>query len=380
MTAHNSAPEFASLSWLTPAIRKLPKTRDAQTAGDLAARNLIGLRLLHLNESPYPPSPRAIEAAIASSADLHRYPAVRGQPRADALAERTGIMPHRIIIGSGSGELILFSCHVTISPGDQVVGPAPSFPGYAHAVRLFGGTLIRTRLDHDGAPDARALAAAVTDKTRLVFCCTPNPPSGGMMDAAAIEELVGSVPETVLLVIDEAYYEFTRLEGGPDVLSMLSKRRGPWLVLRTFSKGYGLASIRVGYALCGSDEVAEALRRAMVPYNVTNVGLAAAHAALNDENHLAHTLELIMGERQRLVEGMRGLGLSPMPTFANFVSAKLPMAADAAMEELRRRSILVRSWRDPEHLQEIRITVGTPGDTDAVIQALREMLCPPQVR
>lgn len=380
MTVHNSAQAYSSLSWLTPAIQKLPPTSDAQTAGDLAALNLSGLHLLHLNESPYPPSPRAIEAAIASTADLHRYPAVRGQPLADALAKRTGIMPHRIIIGSGSGELILFSCHVTLSPGDHAVGPAPSFPGYTHAIRLFGGTLIRAKLDRDGAPDARALAAAVTDKTRLVFCCTPNPPSGGMMGAAAIEELAGSVPDTALLVVDEAYYEFARLEGGPDVLSILSKRRGPWLVLRTFSKGYGLASIRIGYALCGSDSVAEALRRAMVPYNTTNVGLAAAHAALEDEAHLAHTLGLIVRERQRMIEGLRGLGLSPMPSFANFVSATLPVSADAAMEELRRRSILVRSWRDPEHLREIRITVGTADDTDAVMRAMSEMLSPLHVR
>lgn len=134
MTVHNSAQAYSSLSWLTPAIQKLPPTSDAQTAGDLAALNLTGLHLLHLNELPYPPSPRAIEAAIASTADLHRYPAVRGQPLADALAKRTGIMPHRIIIGSGSGELILFSCHVTLSPGDHAVGPAPSFPGYTHAI------------------------------------------------------------------------------------------------------------------------------------------------------------------------------------------------------------------------------------------------------
>lgn len=380
MTAHNSAQAFASQPWLSPTIRALPPTHDAQTAGDLAAKNLTGLRLLHLNESPYPPSPRAIDAAIAGTADLHRYPAVRGQPLADALAARTGIAPHRIIIGCGSGELILFSCHMTISPGDQAVGPAPTFPGYWHAVRLFGGTTIRTKLDRNGAPDARALAAAITDKTRLVFTCTPNPPSGGMMDAAAIEEIAAAVPDTVLLLVDEAYYEFAHLEGGPDVLAILSKRRGPWLVLRTFSKGYGLASLRVGYALCGSDGVAEALRRSMVPYTIPNVGLAAAAAALDDEPHLKHTLGLIIRERQRLSDGLRRIGLSPIPSFANFVSATLPGSADEAMEELRRRSILVRSWRDPDYLREIRITVGTPDDTDAVLEAMSDMLSSPQTR
>jgi histidinol-phosphate aminotransferase len=376
MIVHEQAETYASLAWLTPQIRALPPTSDAQTAGDLAAKNWTGLRLLHLNESPYPPSPRAIEAAIGGTADLHRYPAVRGQPLADHLAERTGIAPRRIIIGCGSGELILFSCHLTISPGDHAVGPAPTFPGYWHAVRLFGGTTIRAKLDPCGTPNAQAIAAAVTEKTRLVFTCTPNPPSGGMMDEAAIEELAASVPDTVLLLIDEAYYEFARVEGGPDVLGILARRRGPWLVLRTFSKGYGLAGLRVGYALCGSDDVAEALRRSMVPYTIPNVGLAAARAALDDDAHLTYTLGLIIKERQRLADGLKRIGLTPLPTHANFVSAALPGSADEAMNDLRRRGILVRSWRDPEYLKEIRITVGTPDDTDAVLQAMAEIVTP----
>lgn len=374
MTAHSLTDSHASLSWLTPAARALPPRHDPPTAGDLAALNVTGLRLLHLNESPYPPSPRAIEAIIEGAAELHRYPAVRAQPLAAALAARTGVAQRRIVIGSGSGELILFACQITLSSGDHAVGPAPSFFGYTHAIRLFGGRLVCAKLDPAGAPDPRALAASVTDRTRFVFCCTPNPPSGGMMNAAAIEELAASVPESVLLIVDEAYYEFARFEGGPDVLSILSKRRGPWIVLRTFSKAYGLAALRVGYALCGSDEVAEALRRAMVPFNVTNVSLAAALAALNDDAHLEHTLGLVVSERQRLSEGLRGIGLAPMPSAANFVSAAFPIPAETAMEEFRRRSIMVRSWGDPEHLKEIRITVGTPNDTDAVIRATSEML------
>src|SRR4051812_42528084 len=151
----NAAPSAnEKAEWLSPAVRALPPSRDPQTAGDLAAANITGLRLLHMNESPYPPSPRAIEAAMTTvTNDLHRYPAARGQPLADAIAKRIGWQPNRIITGDGSGELILFPIAIARAAGGTSVGPAPTFPNYANATRVFGGTVVRTKLDAQGAPD-----------------------------------------------------------------------------------------------------------------------------------------------------------------------------------------------------------------------------------
>ena len=361
-------------SWLTPAVRGMPVVHDPQTAQDLAAAGVTGMRLMHLNESPYPPSPRAAKAVVALLAGLNRYPAVRGRQLAEALASHTGVPVDRIVIGSGSTELIHVLTAITTLPGDDVVVPAPSFPGYMHAARLRSAKIIRTKLDAGGASDAKALAAAVTDRTRLVWCCTPNPPTGAMMNAAALEYLAAEVPENIILVVDEAYIEFARLAEGPDALPLLARRRGPWAILRTFSKAYGLSSLRVGYALCSSDELAQACRKAMPPYNVSDVALAAAHAALADQAYLLETLRKVARERERLSEGLRRLDLDPMPSAANFVSVKLPIPAARAAEELERRSILVRDWRDPDHLLEMRITVGLPEDTDAVLAALRDIL------
>jgi histidinol-phosphate aminotransferase len=145
-------------------------------------------------------------------------------------------------------------------------------------------------------------------------------------------------------------------------------------VLRTFSKAYGLAGARVGYALCGSDSVLDALRKIKMQFNITVASQAAALAALEDEAYLAQTLDAVARERTRLSQGMAALGLEPFPTAANFVSARLAMPASAAAEEFRKRGILIRDWRDPEHLNEIRVTVGLPDDTDAVLVALREIL------
>jgi histidinol-phosphate aminotransferase len=359
-------------AWLKATVAALPPYRGPQTATAVAPG--AKMRLLHLNESPYPPSPRAIEAFSATIRDLNRYPDIHAAALAGALADRTGIAAENIIFGCGSDELIHFLCEATLGPGDELVIPAPSFPRYALSGRILGATPVRVTLDAGGANDAAALAAAVSERTRLLFCCTPNPPSGGMMSAAALDRLASAVPDSVLLVVDEAYHEFASHAGGPDVLAALRHRRGPWVVLRTFSKAYGLGGARIGYALCGSAEVAEALRKVKLQFNVTAPSQAAALAALRDEDYLQTTLDAIARERRRLADGIVALGLSPFPSAANFVSVKLGMPSAHAAEEFRRRGILIRDWRDPDHLNEIRITIGVPEDIDAVLVALGEIL------
>jgi histidinol-phosphate aminotransferase len=361
-----------SPAWLRSSVAALPAYRGPQTAA--AVRPGAKLCLLHLNESPYPPSPRAIEAFTGAVRDLNRYPDIYASALAKELAARTGIAADRIVFGCGSDELIHFLCEIALGPGDELVVPAPSFPRYALSGRILGATPIRAKLDAGGANDAETLVGAIGERTRLVFCCTPNPPSGGMMGAAALERIVTAAPDSVLLVIDEAYHEFAMHAGGPDVLAALRRRRGPWVVLRTFSKAYGLAGARIGYALCGAPEVADALRKVKLQFNVTAPSQAAALAALRDEAYLKTTLDAIAVERTRLAAGIAALGLSPLPSAANFVSAKLAIPAADAAEEFRRRGILIRDWRDPDHLNEIRITIGLPEDTDAVLVALREIL------
>lgn len=358
-------------SWLRPSVRGLPAYEGPKTAADVDAGEA---RLLHLNESPYPPSPRAIEAIRNFGDRLNRYPDIHARALANALSARTGAPADRIVFGAGADELVQLVCGITTGPGDAAVMPWPTFPRYASATRVAGGEPIKTPLDDGGANDAEALLAAIDDRTRAVWCCTPNPPSGGMMDAAALHRLAAGAPENVLLAVDEAYHEYGRHAGGPDVLAALGDRRGPWLVLRTFSKAYGLGAVRMGYALCGSTEVADALRKTKLQYNANAPGQAAALAALEDDAYLRRTLDLTAAERTRLADGLAALGLKPLPTAANFVSAELPCDAAGVMRALADRGILTRSWRDPGHPRHIRITVGLPDDTDAVLAALKDVL------
>ncbi|MGQ0664377.1 MAG: aminotransferase class I/II-fold pyridoxal phosphate-dependent enzyme [Pseudomonadota bacterium] len=360
-------------NWVTLWVDAIPPYKGPWTPRDLPAGD-PPVRALNLNECPYPPSPKAVAAIVAAAGIVGRYPDVECRALAAALAERTGLPPSRIVFGAGSDELIHLLCEISLGVGDVAVMPRPTFPRYALSAQIMGAAARKVRIDEAGANDAAGLVAAIDPRTRVVFASTPNAPSGGMMAASALDLLARGVPDNVLVVVDEAYHEFARHAGGPDVLAILKARRGPWAVTRTFSKAYGLGGLRVGYVLCGSDGVYGALRKAKLQYNVNTLAQVAAIAALDDRAHLGHVLDANARERQNLAEGLRALGLAPLPSFANFVSAELPFAAAIAIDGLRARRILVRDWRDPDYARHIRITVGLPDDTRAVLAALGETM------
>lgn len=358
-----------NLEWAASTVRGLPAYRGPVTFADFPDE-ATRPRLIHLNESPYPPSPRVVEAMSAAMHDINRYPDIFARALGNRIAAATGIAQSRILFGCGSDELIHFATVVTLAPGDEAVVPAPSFPRYAISTKLAGAIVRRVKLDAGGACDPEGLLAAIGPRTRLVFCCTPNPPSGGMMSAEALAAVARGVPDDVLLLVDEAYCEFGRHAGGPDVLAILRSRKGPWLVTRTFSKAYACAGLRVGYALCGDDSVAEAFRRAKLQFNVPTLSQVGALAAFEDDAYLAGLLDRIATERARLAKGLAQFGLRVLPSAANFVSCVLEGPAAKAMAALEARGIFVRDWRDPEHLRELRIGIGTPEDTGATLEAL----------
>jgi histidinol-phosphate aminotransferase len=362
-----------ALSWSTAAIRALPAYRQPQTFHDFKNPGTRP-RLLHLNENPYPPSPMAMAAAIEALHDVNRYPDIGGRKLADALGKHFGVDPSLVVLGCGSDELIHFTTVISLEPGDEAVVPAPSFPRYALSTKLAAAKPVRARIDKNGACDVNATLSSIGNRTKLVVACTPNPPSGGMMDEAALKALIDGVPENVLLLLDEAYAEFGHHAGGPDALKLLRKRKGPWISTRTFSKAYGLAAMRVGYAICGDASVAEALRRCRLQYNVPTPSQAAAVAALADQAHLKASLDKIAVERKRLTEGLVALGLKTWPSTGNFVSVSLTGPAAPMMTALAKEGILVRDWRDLDYMNELRIGVGTAEDTDAVLAALARLL------
>lgn len=358
----------ASIANLQP-FHSPPIEHDARAAGIT-----VPIRRLNLNESAFPPSPRVIAAIRETAAHVHRYPDPRCRALAAAVATRTGLATDRIVFGNGSDELLMLLGQLVLEPGASAVLPTPSFPRYRVGAIFAGATVLPVAIRADGANDPDAMLAAIRPDTRMVLCATPNNPTGAMLTAGELADLANSVPKDVLLVVDEAYFEFARHAHGPDALSVLANRRGPWAVARTFSKAYGLAGLRIGYALLSSPALAEAINRIRGMFNVDTLAQVAALAALEDEAYTRRLLRECAAERQRLADGFRRLGCPPLPSVANFVSAQMPMPAVEAVKLLMQRGILVGIVGPAPFERHIRVTVGTVEDNDAILAAVDEIV------
>lgn len=346
-----------------------PTQRDSKSGIDPAK-----IRRMNLNESPFPPSPKAVVAMQDAVTRVNYYPDPQWRDLTAALSARTGIAANRIILGHGSDELIVQIGRLALSEGDEVVVPTPSFPGYSKCAAVNGAKLVPVPVRQDGSPDIDGMLEAVTARTRLVFLATPNNPTGGMLTTEEVVRFARGLPTTTMLVIDEAYYEHGRHAGGEDHLAALADVAVPWAAFRTFSKAYGMAGMRIGYALCGSDAVVEAFQKIRSVFNVSTVAQAGALAALQDEAHTRSILERTRIERERIIAGITRLGCEPFPSVGNFISAKTPKPPTTVCAELEARGIMISRLMAPGFDGYIRITTGTAEDTDALLAALAEVL------
>lgn len=327
---------------------------------------------LHLNEPCFPPSPRVAKAVRDCAAGLGRYPDGGGVLLRTALGLGLGVDPECIVLGAGSDELIGLSVSAFVAPGARCVMPTPSFPRYRTCSLLQGAEVQECRVGSDGALDVDAMGAASLGAA-LVFAATPNNPTGGLLDPPRLERFVLGVAPEALLVLDEAYFEFAQVAGGPDGLSVLRKRKAPWILLRTFSKAYGLAGLRVGYAIASDRRLAEALNRARGMFNVSAVAQAAALAAWEDAAYARSHVELTVASREALRSALSRLGIDCLPSAANFLAARLPRPAAQVIPLLAAEGILVSGVGGPPFEHYIRITVGTEADHARLLAALERL-------
>jgi histidinol-phosphate aminotransferase len=320
------------------------------------------------NENPLGPSPKAIAAMQRALAGVHRYPDGASFKLRAKLAERFAVDPAQLVFGCGADELLELVAKAFMGPGDEVVFAWPSFAMYPILTQGMGATAVRVPLDASLVHDLPAMLRAITPKTRVVIVCNPNNPTGTSVGARAFDDFVAALPDGVVLVVDEAYREFAVREDFPDSLRWLDRRPGT-AVLRTFSKLYGLAGARVGYALADR-ELAGYLERARHPFNVNSLAEEAAVAALDDREHVERTLAVTHEGARFLTKELVSLGFEVWPTDANFLLVK---GGPGIYDRLLREGVIVRPMAGfglPEH---VRITIGTKEENERLVAALRRI-------
>jgi histidinol-phosphate aminotransferase len=338
---------------------------------------------LDSNENPFGPSPLAIEAMQSATSAASSYPDDDSSELRRRLSCHHTVPLEQVLVTAGSTEMLSLLCHTMLAPGMNAITSELSFVVYAMAAHAAGAELIRTPMRNDGEGfDVDAILAAINDNTRLVFLANPNNPTGTLIDAAAVDAFLAKVPEHVVVVLDEAYYEFAlyfaKLRQFEYSRSLEHLRRGAGVViLRTFSKAHGLAGLRIGYGL-GPAELLAYCARMRNPFSVSSVAESAALAALDDHNHIERTVSNNASQAEVLLEGLTKLGCRVVTTWANFLYCDLRQDASGLSARLRDEGISVRSlgaWGAPTG---IRVTIGTPEQNELLLTAVRKIASLPE--
>ncbi len=321
------------------------------------------------NENPLGPSPKAMAAlrAALDEGGLHRYPDGGGFYLKAALAKKWGLSADHFILGNGSNEIIEFLCRTFLAPGDEVVAADLTFVVYRLITTAAGGKIVEVPLANH-VHDLPSMAAAVGKRTRMLFVCNPNNPTGTYNTQAQVEKLVASVPDDLVLVFDEAYAEYATATDYPDTLPIL-KARPNTVILRTFSKVYGLPALRIGYGIT-SPQMVSWMNRVRQPFNANDLAQKAALAALGDTAHVQASLGVNEAGKKRLAALFDGLGLAHLPTEANFVYVNVGMDGGEVFSECLKQGVIIRHI----HGDWVRITIGTDAELTRLDQVFTEVI------
>jgi histidinol-phosphate aminotransferase len=356
-----------------PYIRSIAPYQPGKPVSELAREFGLdegGIIKLASNENPLGVSPRAQQAIQAALSDLARYPDGNGFELKQALSRRFHVPMHSIVLGNGSNDVLDLAARAFLGPHYEAVYSQHAFAVYPLAVQAIGARGIEVPA-RDFGHDLEAMAAAVTDKTRIVFIANPNNPTGTMVGAAALEAFIARLPGHVLIVLDEAYNEYLEPHLRVDTPRWIQKYAN-LVITRTFSKVYGLAGLRVGYAFA-SPEVADLMNRVREPFNVNSLALAAAAAALDDTDFIQKSYDLNREGMKQMTQGLTRLGLPYIPSFGNFVSFRVPNAGQV-FQRLLAAGVIVRpiaGYGMPEHL---RVSIGLPSENARFLEMLERAI------
>jgi histidinol-phosphate aminotransferase len=356
-------------------IRRIP-VYPVAAGYDLGAE----VAMLASNESPFAPVPAVAEAAQRVLTGVNRYPDPSYAALRRALSDRYGIPADRIALGNGSCDILLAAGEALLEPGAEVVYAWPAFSVYPHLAAASGARAIEVPLDGEDRHDLDAMAAEITVATRLVLVCNPNNPTSTALGLDEIAAFLERVPRHVCVILDEAYCEFALVLGDPFASVELLRRWPNLVLLRTFSKVYGLAGLRVGYGLCGSGDFRTAVDQVRQPFYLGAAAQAAAVEALAHQDAVEERVARTIAARIELETGVRELGLWTAESEANFIWLRLPDSDDATEQEARivkglaERGVLVRAGAALGGAGAMRVTVGTEAENAKFVTALGELL------
>ena len=323
------------------------------------------------NENPMGPSPKAVEAIRSLAGQTHLYPDAGNYYLKEKLADRLGVRPSQLMVGNGSNELLTLVVRSFATPDSHVVISEGAFIAYTIVLNAAGVPTTHVPMSPQWTHDLEAMTAACTDKTRLLFVANPNNPTGTYNDRDAILKLLKEVPEHVLVVLDEAYFEYVWADDYPDGISLLGEREN-MVVLRTFSKSYGLAGARVGYGI-GPEYVADLVQRVREPFSVNLLAQTAAMAALDDTQFIHDSVKMNREQMIQLVPKLNELGFTTFETQGNFLLVHAPMGGIQLYEGLLRQGVIVRPlipYRLPDY---VRISIGLPDENRRLVVALESL-------
>ncbi len=362
------AKDFKKRACLEPIVPYVPGKPIEEVERELGVSNIIKMAS---NENPLGPSTKVMDAIKGYLQKLSLYPDGNAYYLKQALAEHLGVTDKNIICGNGADELITFSGMAYLNPGDEIIISHPTFSEYEFAARVMDATPVRVP-SVDFCHDLPAMLAAITERTKIIYVCNPNNPTGAMLTHAELADFMKQVPPHILVVMDEAYYEYVTDLAYARSIEFLKEGYNV-LIFRTFSKIYGLAGLRVGYGLA-SEEIIADINTVREPFNVNAVAQVAALAALKDQEHMKAVQAANTQGRDYLAKEFERMGLSYVPTQANFIFVEVGVDSKALFQKLLQQGVIVRTGDIFGYPQHIRVSFGTEEQNKRFISTLEETL------
>ncbi|WP_280171571.1 histidinol-phosphate transaminase [Agrobacterium pusense] len=356
-------------------IRAIAPYNAGLTIEEVRAKyDVAAIAKLGSNENPLGPSP-ALRHLFPDIGELARlYPDPQGRALCSQLAARFGVDDSQVILGNGSEDLIAVICRSVVRQGDTVATLYPSFPLHEDYTTLMGGVIERVTVKSDLTIDIDALLVAIARKPRMLIFSNPMNPVGSWLTPAELEKVIAALDKDTMVVVDEAYAEYAAGEDYPSAADMLRDARVNWVVLRTFSKAFGLAGLRIGYGVVSSGELCNFLNRARTPFNTNAIAQASAVAALNDDAHLRKSVELALVERARIAGELKSLGYRMAPSKCNFLFIDVGVSAVQVAEELLRLGVIVKPWKQPGFDTFIRVSIGSREENNHFLGAFNQIM------